>query len=122
MTTCSDAGTCVEQPLVLPRDMETRQEVRQVAERPGFPQIRRPRCLGHGRHTLTMLRQQLVEGHGYFYTTEPEPDSESDSDDPTRECFNIDGAVATTDDTEDAATGTRAPKAREDLRTRRNDG
>jgi hypothetical protein len=69
-----------------------------------------------------MLRQQLVEGHGYFYTTEPDPDSESDSDDPTRECFNIDGAVATTDDTEDAATGTRAPKAREDLRTRRNDG
>ena len=62
------------------------------------------------------------EGCGCFYTTEPDPDSESDSCDPTRECFNIDGAVATTDDTQDATTGGRAPTVREDPRTPRNDG
>ena len=44
------------------------------------------------------------EWHGCFYTTELDPDSESDSYDASRECFNVDGAVAT-DDKEDAATG-----------------
>ena len=51
-----------------------------------------------------MLRQQLAEeGCGCFYTDEPDPNSEYDSYDPTRECFNVDGAVATTDDTENAS-------------------
>jgi hypothetical protein len=73
-------------------------------------------------NTITSLRQQLVEeGRGCFYAAEPDPDSESDSYDPTSECFNIDGEVATTDDTQDAAAGGRAPVAREDPRTPRND-
>ena len=38
------------------------------------------------------------EGHGCF-TAEPDPNSESDSYDRTRECFNLDRAVATADDT-----------------------
>jgi len=38
------------------------------------------------------------------------------------ECFNIDGEVATTDDTQDTAAGGRAPVAREDPRTPGNDG
>jgi hypothetical protein len=42
------ARTCVERPVVLPHDTETRQQARQVAECPGFPQICRPRCLGLG--------------------------------------------------------------------------
>ena len=51
-----------------------------------------------------MLRQQLAEeGCGCFYTDEPDPNSEYDSYDPTRECFNVDGAVATTDDMENAS-------------------
>ena len=62
------------------------------------------------------------EGRGCFYTAEPYPDSESDSYDPTRECFNIDGAVATTDDTNDAVVGARAPTTGEDPKTPRNDG
>jgi len=57
-----------------------------------------------------------------FYTAEPDPDSESDSYDPTRECFNIDGEVATPDDTEDAAVVAQAPAAGEDPRTPGNDG
>jgi hypothetical protein len=64
----------------------------------------------------------VEEGHGCFYTAEPDPDSEFDSYDPTRECFNIDGAVATMDDTQDATAGGQAPAAREDPRTPRNDG
>ena len=36
-TICPDAGTCEEQPLVLPRDMEMQQQDQQVAERSGFP-------------------------------------------------------------------------------------
>jgi len=52
----------------------------------------------------------------------PDPDSEFDSDDPTRECFNIDGAMATTDDMEDAVAGARAPAAGEDPRTLGKDG
>jgi hypothetical protein len=80
-----------------------------MAEFPGFPQIRRPRHLGPRRYTLRTLRQQLVEEwHGCFYTTEQDPDSESDSYDPTRECFNINGVMATTNDTEDAAAAARA--------------
>jgi hypothetical protein len=64
----------------------------------------------------------VEEWRGCFYTTEPDPDSESDSYDPTSECFNIDGAVATTDDTEDAAAGARAPTAGGDPRTPGNNG
>ena len=122
-TICPDASTCIEQPLALPHNMETRRQAQQVAERPCFPQIRRPRRLGPGRYTLTTLRQQLAEeGCGCFYTAEPDPDSESDSYDPTRDCFNVDGAVVTTDDTEDTATGTRAPIAGEDPKTPGNNG
>jgi len=64
----------------------------------------------------------VEEGHGCFYAAEPDPDSESDSYNPTRECFNIDGEVATIDDTQDAVASGRAPVAREDPRTRGNDG
>ena len=120
---CPGASTCMEGLLALPRDIETQREAQQVVECPGFPQIRRPRCLGPRRYTLTTLRQQLaVEWCGCFYTAEPDPDSESDSYDPTKECFNVDGAVATTDDTEDTAAGARGPTARGDPRTPRNKG
>ena len=119
---CPGASTCVERPLALPRDIETRRQAQQVAEHLGFPQIGRPRRLGPGRYTLTTLRQQLAEeGCRCFYTAEPDPNSESDSYDPTRECFNVDGAMATTDDT-DATASARAPTAREDPRTLGNDG
>ena len=64
----------------------------------------------------------MEEGRGCFYTTEPDPDSKSDSYDHKRECFNTDGAVATTDDIEDATTGVRAPASREDPRTFGNNG
>ena len=94
-----------------------------MAECPGFPQICRPRRLGPGRYTLTTLRQQLAEEwRGCFYTTEPDPDSKSDNYNPTRECFHVNGAVATTDDMEDAAAGARAPAAEGDPRTPGNDG
>ena len=103
---CPGAGTCVERPLVLPRDLGTRQQARQVAEQSDFPRIRGLRCLGPRRYTITSLRQQMAEeGHRCFYTAEPDPDSESDSYDPTRECFNLDGSVATTDNTQDVAAG-----------------
>jgi hypothetical protein len=59
---------------------------------------------------------------GCFYTAELDPDSKSDSYDPTRECFNVDRAVATMDDTEDATTGARAPAAGGDPRTPGNNG
>ena len=72
------------------------------------------------QHTL---RQQLAEEwRGCFYTAEPDPDSKSNSYDTTKECFNIDGAVVTTDDTEDAAPGARAPAVGEDPKTPRNKG
>ena len=110
-------------PLVLPCDMETQRQIQQVAEQSGFPQICRPRRLGPRRYTLTTLRQQLAEeGRGCFYTAEPDPGFEFDSYDPTREYFNIGRVVATTDDTQDAAVGARAPAAREDPRTPGNDG
>jgi hypothetical protein len=113
----------MERPLVPPHDAGTRQQAQQVAEQSDFPWICGIRRLGPGRYTITSLRQELVEqGRGCFYTAEPDLDSESDSYDPTRECFNIDGAVATTDDTQDATTVGRGPAAREDPRTPRNDG
>ena len=64
----------------------------------------------------------MEEGRGCSYNAEPDPDSESDSYDPTRECFNVDGTMATTDDTQDAAAGGRAPVAREDPETPGDDG
>jgi len=75
------------------------------------------------RYTITSLRQRLLEeGRGCFYTAEPDSDSESDSYDPTRDCFHIDGIVETTDETQDAVAGGRAPTAREDPKTPANDG
>ena len=80
-------------------------------------------CLGPRRYTITSLRQRLLEeGRGCFYAAEPDSDSESDSYDPTRECFNIDGEVETTDETQEAIAGGRALVAREDPRTPGNDG
>ena len=61
------------------------------------------------------------EGRGCFYTTEIDPDYESDNYNPTRECFNIDGAVATTDDMEDSAASDRAPIVGGEPKTPRND-
>jgi len=63
----------------------------------------------------------LEEGRGCFYVAEPDSGSESDSYDPTRECFHIDGAVETTDKTQDAVDSGRAPAAREDPKTPGND-
>ena len=106
--------------MVLPRDVGSQQ---QAAELPDFSQVRGLRRLGPGRYTITLLRKRLVEeGRGCFYATEPDPDSESDSYDPTRECLNIDGEVETTDERQDTVTGDRAPVAREDPRTPRNNG
>ena len=62
------------------------------------------------------------EWRGCFHTVEPDSDSESDSYDPTRECFNVDGAMATMDDTQDAVAGARAPAAGGDPSTHGNDG
>ena len=95
----------------------------QAAELPDLSRVRSLQRLGPGRYTITSLRQRLAEeGHACFYAAEPDPNSESDSYDPTRECFNIDGEVATTNDTQDAIAVGRAPVAREDPRTPRNDG
>ena len=122
-TICLGAGTSVERPLALPRDTETQQQTQQVAKRPDFPRIRGLQCLGPGQYTITTLRQQLAEeGRGCFCSAEPDPDSESNNYDPTRECFNIDEVVATTDNTQDAAAGGRAPAVREDPRTPGNNG
>jgi hypothetical protein len=83
--------------MVLPRDVGTQQR---AAELPDFSLVRGLRCLGPRQYTITSLRQQLLEERrGCFYATEPDPDSESDSYDPTRDCFNIDGVVETTDET-----------------------
>jgi len=106
--------------MILPRDAEARQ---QASELPDFSQVQGLRRLGPRRYTITSLRQRLLEeGRGCFYATELDSDSESDSYDPTRECFNIDGEVETTDETRDAVAGGRAPVAREDPRTPENDG
>ena len=106
--------------MVLPRAPEAQ---RQTSELPDFSQVRGLRRLGPGRYTITSLRQRLLEeGRGCFYAAEPDSGSESDSYDPTRECFHIDGAVETTDETQDAVAGGRAPAAREDPRTPGNDG
>jgi hypothetical protein len=117
---CPNAQTYVERPMVLPRDPEAQ---RPTSEVPDFSQVRGLRRLGPGRYTITSLRQRLLEeGRGCFYAAEPDSGSESDSCDPTRECFHIDGAVETTDETQDAVAGGRAPAAREDPRTPGNDG
>jgi len=106
--------------MVLPRDTEARPR---APEQPDFSQVRGLRRLGPGRYTITSLRQRLLEeGRGCFYAAEPDSGSESDNYDPTRECFHIDGAVETTDKTQDAVAGGRAPAAREDPRTPGNDG
>jgi len=117
---CPNAQTYVERPMVLPRDTEAQ---RPTSELPDFSQVRGLCRLGPGRYTITSLRQRLLEeGRGCFYTAEPDSGSESDSCDPTRECFHIDGAVETTDETQDVVAGRRAPAAREDSRTPGNDG
>ena len=119
-TICPNAQTYVERPMVLPRDAGPRQ---QASELPDFSHVRGLRRLEPGRYTITSLRQRLLEeGRGCFYAAEPDSGSESDSYDPTMECFHIDGAVETTDETQDAVAGGRAPVAREDPRTPGNDG
>ena len=119
-TICPNAQTYVERPMVLPRDTGARQRTSELQD---FSQVRGLRCLGPRRYTITSLRQRLLEeGRGCFYAAEPDSDSESDSYDPTRECFHIDGAVQTTDETQYAVAGGRAPGAREVPRTPRNDG
>jgi len=119
-TICPNAQTYVERPMVLLCDAGARQ---QTSELPDFSQVRGLRRLGPGRYTITSLRQRLLEeGRGCFYAAEPDSDSKSDSYDPTRECFNIDGGVETTDEMLDAVAGVRAPAAREDPRTPGNEG
>jgi len=117
---CPNAQTYVERPMVLPRNSEAQQP---TSELPEFSQVRGLRRIGPGRYTITSLRQRLLEeGRGYFYATKPDSDSETDSYDPTRECYHIDGAVETTDETQDVAAGGRAPAAMEDPRTPGNGG
>jgi len=117
---CPNAQTYVERPMVLPHDTGIQ---RRMSERPDFSQVRGLRRLGPRRYMITSLRQRLLEeGRGRFNATEPDSGSESDSCDPTRECFHIDGAVETTNETQDAVAGGRAPAAREDPRTPGNDG
>jgi len=117
---CPNARTYVERPMVLPRDSEARQP---ASELPDLSRVRGLRRLGPGRYTITSLRQRLLEeGRGCFYAAKPDSDSETDSHEPMRECYHVDGAVETTDETQDAAAGGRAPAAREDPRTPRNDG
>ena len=96
--------------MILPRDPEARPR---ASEQPDFSQVRGVRRLGPGRYTITSLRQWLLEeGRGCFYAAEPDSGSEFDSYDPTRECFHVDGAVETTDETQDAVAGGRAPSKR----------
>ena len=96
---------------------------RPTCELPDFSQVRGLRRLGPGRYTITSLRLRLLEeGRGCFYAAESDSGLESDSYDPTRECFHIDRAVETTDETQEAVAGGRAPAAREDPRTPGNDG
>jgi len=110
----------VERPMVLPRDSDALQP---TSELPDFSQVRGLRRLGPVRYTITSLRQRLLEeGRGCFYAAKPDSDSETDSYDPTRECCHVDGAVETTDETQDAAAGGRAPTTWEDPRMPGNDG
>jgi len=119
-TICPNAQTYVERPMVLPCDTGARQRTSGL---PDFTQVRGIRRLGPGRYTITSLRQRLLEeGRGCFYAAKLDSDSEFDNYDPTMECFHIDGAVETTDETQDAVAGGRAPAAREDPRTPGNDG
>jgi len=117
---CPNAQTYMERPMVLPRDPGAQQPTSRL---PDFSQVQGLRRLVLGRYTITSLRQRLLEeGRGCFYAAEPDSDSETDSYDPTRECYHIDGAVETTNETQDAVAGGRAPVAREDPRTPGNDG
>jgi hypothetical protein len=78
-----------------------------------------------GTRVIHPHQAQTIVGRGgarMFLHSKPDLDSESDSYNPTRECFNIDGAVAATDDTEDAAAGARAPAAGGEPRTPGNEG
>ena len=119
-TICPNTQTNVERLMVLPRDTGAQQR---TSELPDFSQVRGIRRLGPGRYTITSRRQWLLEeGRGCFYAAEPDSDFESDSYDPTRECFHIDRAVETTDETQDVIASGRAPAAREDPRTPSNDG
>jgi len=119
-TICPNAQTYVDRPMVLPRDAGARQQASELSD---SSQVRGLRRLGPGRYTITSLRQRLLEeGRGCFYAAEPDSDSESDNYGPTRECFNIDGEVETTDETQDAVAGGRAHVAREDPRMPGNDG
>jgi len=104
-----NAQTYVERPMVLPRNSGA---LRPMSELPDFSEVRGLRRLGPRRYTITSLRQWLVEeGRGRFHDAEPDSDSETDSYDPTRECYHVDGVVETTDETQDAAAGRRAPAA-----------
>jgi hypothetical protein len=106
-----------------PVQRRAQQQAPQATELLDFSRVRSLRRLGPGRYTINSLRRRLAEeGRGCFYAAKPDPDFESDSYDPTRKCFNIDGEVATTDETQDAATAGRVPIAREDPRTPRNNG
>ena len=117
---CPDDQTYVERPTVLPRDSKALQP---TSELPDFSLVRGLRRLGPGRYTITSLRQRLLEeGRRCFHAAEPDSDSETDSYDPTRECYHIDRAVETTDETQDATAGGRAPAAWEDPRTPGTDG
>ena len=117
---CPNAQTYVERPMVLPHAPGAQRPTSELSD---FSQVRGLRRLGPGRYTITSLRQRLLEkGHGCFYAAKPDSGSESNSYDPTRECFHIDGTVETTDETQDAIAGSRAPAVRKDPRTPGNDG
>jgi len=102
-TICPNAQTYVERPMVLPRDTRVQQQTSELLD---FSQVQGLHRQGPGRYTITSLRQRLLEeGSGCFYAAEPDSDPETDSYDPTRGCYHIDGAVETTDETQDAAAG-----------------
>ena len=95
-TMCPNAQTYVERPMVLPRAPEAQ---RPTSELPDFSQVRGLLRLGPRRYTILLsLRQRLLEeGRRCFSTAELDSGSESDCYDPTRECFQVDRAVETTD-------------------------
>jgi len=112
---CPNAQTYVERPMVLPRDPGAQRPTSELLD---FSQVRGLRRLGPRQYMITSLGQLLLEeGRRCFHAAEPNSGLESDSHDPTRECFHIDGAVETTDETQDAVAGRQAPAAREDPRT-----